>query len=61
MEVNGQLHYPAASPPRETVPGTLWIGCWVGTKAGLDTVSKRKIPSPSRDPIVQPVASRFTD
>jgi hypothetical protein len=38
----------------------------VGPKTGLDTVLKRKIPNPRREsnpdhPIVQPVASRYTD
>jgi hypothetical protein len=52
--------------PRESVPNTNWIGGWVGPRASLDTVSKRKIPSPCRDsnpdhPIVQPVVSHYTD
>jgi len=38
----------------------------VGSRAVLDTMSKRKIPSTRREskpdhPIVQPVASRYTD
>jgi hypothetical protein len=32
--------------PRETAPSTHWIGGWVGPRAGLDAVVKRKIPSP---------------
>jgi hypothetical protein len=32
--------------PRETDPGTYWIGGWVGTRAVLDTVVKREIPRP---------------
>jgi len=60
MEVSGQLHAPAA-----LLPGTHWIGCWVGPRAILGAV-KRKIPSPHqesnpRTPIVQPVAQRYTD
>jgi hypothetical protein len=52
--------------PRETVPGTHWIGGWVGPRAVLDAVVKRKIPNPRREsntrtPIVQPVAQRYTD
>jgi hypothetical protein len=44
--------------PRERAPGTHWIGGWVDLRAGLDTVWKRKIPSPRREsntdhPIVQ--------
>jgi hypothetical protein len=60
MEVSGQLHTPAALPPRERTPDTHWIRGWVGPRAVLDTVVKIKIPSPRRDsnprtPIVQPV------
>jgi hypothetical protein len=29
--------------PGETDPDTHWIGGWVGTRAGLDAVVKRKI------------------
>jgi hypothetical protein len=32
--------------PRERAPGTHWIGVWVGPRASLDAVVKRKIPSP---------------
>jgi hypothetical protein len=43
-----------------------WIGGWVGPRAVLDAVVKRKIPSPHlesnpRIPIVQPIAQRYTD
>jgi hypothetical protein len=52
--------------PRERAPGTHWIGGWVGPRAVLDTVVKRKIPSLFREsnprtPIVQSVAQRYTD
>jgi hypothetical protein len=65
MEVSGQLHAPAALPPGRA-PGTNWIGGWVGPRAVLDAVVKRKIPSPRRESnprtsIVQPVAQRYTD
>jgi hypothetical protein len=48
---------------RERDPGIQWIGGWVGPRAVLDAVVKRKIPRPrreskSRTPIVQPVAQR---
>jgi hypothetical protein len=64
MEVSGQFHTPAALLPRERAPGTHWIGGWVGPRASLDTVVKRKIPSPcwesnSGTPIVQPVAQQI--
>jgi hypothetical protein len=32
--------------PSERSPGTHWIGGWVGSRAVLDAVVKRKIPSP---------------
>jgi hypothetical protein len=66
MEVSGQLHALAALSPGKRAPGTHWIGGWVGARAILDTVVKRKIPSPHqesnpRTPIVQPVAQCYTD
>jgi len=46
MDVSGQLHVPAALPPRKVPPppppGTNWIGGWVGFRAGLDALGKRK-------------------
>jgi hypothetical protein len=33
----------------ERAPGTLRIRGWVGPRAGLDVVVKRRIPSPCRD------------
>jgi len=45
--MSGQLHAPAALRPRERAPGTHWTGGWAGPSAGLDTVVKRKIPSPA--------------
>jgi hypothetical protein len=66
MEVSGELHAPVALPPRERDPATHQIGGWVGPRAVLDAVVKRKIRSPCREsnprtPIVQPVAQRYTD
>jgi hypothetical protein len=51
---------------RERYPRAYLIGGWVSPRFGLDTVSKRKIPSPRREsnpdhPIVQPIASSYTD
>jgi hypothetical protein len=51
--------------PRERDSGTYWIGGWMGPRAGLDAVVKRKIPRPSRESnpdhlIVQPVVSHYT-
>jgi hypothetical protein len=53
--------HPGRFTPRERAPGTHWIGGWVGPRAVLDAVVKRKILSPRREsnprtPIVQPVA-----
>jgi hypothetical protein len=40
--VSGQLHAPAALPPGKGSPGTHWIGGWLGPRAGLDDMEKRK-------------------
>jgi hypothetical protein len=53
---------PGRFTPRERAPGSHCTGNWVGPRAVLDTVVKRKIPSPRRESnprtlIVQPVAS----
>jgi hypothetical protein len=49
----------------EKAPGTHWIGGWVGFRAGLDDVEKRKfltLPGLELRPsVVQPVASHYTD
>jgi hypothetical protein len=47
--VCGQPHASASLPPRERVPSTHWIGDWVGPRAVLDAVVKRKIPSPHQE------------
>jgi hypothetical protein len=56
---------PGRFTPRERAPGTHWIGGWVGPRAVLDAVVKRKIPtshweSNPRTSIVQPVAQHYT-
>jgi hypothetical protein len=43
-----------------------WIGGWVGPRAILDAVVKRKIPNPFWEsnpttPIIQPIAQHYTD
>jgi hypothetical protein len=52
---------PGRFTPRGRTPGTR-RGGWVGSRAILDAVVKRKIPRHSRDsnylPIIQPVAER---
>jgi hypothetical protein len=57
---------PSRFTPRGRAPSTHLIGGWVGPRAVLDAVVKRKIPSPHREsnprtPVVQPVAQRYTD
>jgi hypothetical protein len=48
--------------PRERASNTHWIGDWVGSRAGLDTVVKRNSqPLPGLEfPIIQPVTQRCT-
>jgi hypothetical protein len=53
---------PGRFTAKEKDPGTPWLGGWVGPRAVLDAVVKRRIPSPRREsnpstPIVQPVCS----
>jgi hypothetical protein len=43
LEVSGQLHAPSAlSPPGKEPPGTHWTRGWLGPRAGLDNMEKRK-------------------
>jgi len=44
MEVSGHLHTPGRFTLEERDPGTHWIEGWVGPRAGMDTVAKRKNP-----------------
>jgi hypothetical protein len=39
---------PGRFTPRDRTPVTRWIVSWVGARAGLDTISKKKSPSPHR-------------
>jgi hypothetical protein len=64
MEVSGQIrvHF----TPRERALGTNSIGGWMGPRAVLDELVKRKIPSSCRESnprtqIIQLVAQRYTD
>jgi hypothetical protein len=45
---------PGRFTPRERAPGTPRIGGWVGPRAGLDAVVKRKIPSPAGNRTLEP-------
>jgi hypothetical protein len=46
--MSGLLNAPAALPPGKT-PGIHWIGGWVGPRAGLDDMERRK-PLPVAKP-----------
>jgi hypothetical protein len=56
MEVSGQFHTLAALLPGKKAPGTHCIGGWVGLRASLDAVEKRKksfiAPGGKRIPVV---------
>jgi hypothetical protein len=60
MEVSGQLHILTALLPEEKVPGIQWIKGWVGHRASLDMVAKRKNPFPApagnQTLVMQPIA-----
>jgi hypothetical protein len=48
---------------RERVPATLWIGGWVGPRAGLGCGGEEKnsqLLLELEPPIIQPVAQRYT-
>jgi hypothetical protein len=52
--------HPSSFTSRERTSSTHWTGGWAGPRNGLDTASKRKIPSPHQElnpnrPIVQPI------
>jgi hypothetical protein len=47
MKVGGKLHAPAALHLEEN-PVTPWIWGWVGPRACLELLEKRKIPVPSQ-------------
>jgi len=49
VEVNGQLRTTTALPPGKVLPGTRYIGGWMGSRASLDAVAKRKNPCLCRE------------
>jgi hypothetical protein len=61
----GDRRRPSAALPRERAPGTQWIGGWVGLRAGLDALEKRKMSYPCQEsnlnssgcPALSPVAT----
>jgi hypothetical protein len=65
LEVSGQLHTPAALPPRKKILSTHWLEGRVGPRTNLEDIGRRKF-CPYRewnsDPsVVQYVASLYTD
>jgi len=38
--------HPGCFTPGEKAASTLWIGGWMGSRASLDGVEKREVPSP---------------
>jgi len=40
--MSGQLHARASFTPGERAPGSHWTGSWMGPRAGLGAVVKRK-------------------
>jgi hypothetical protein len=54
---------PGRFTPGERAPETHWIGDWVGPRAGLDNLEKKFFILPGIElwPVLQPVASRYTD
>jgi hypothetical protein len=58
MEVSGQLHGPVALLPGKEYPVTHWIGSWVDTRDGFDTLEKIKITASvgNQTLVVQPIA-----
>jgi len=45
---------PGRFTPRERAPDIHWLGGWVGLRAGLEALEKRRIPSPP--PGIEPLA-----
>jgi hypothetical protein len=46
MEVSCRVHNSVALTPEKEPPGTQYTGGWVGPRAGLDVVVKRRNPFP---------------
>jgi hypothetical protein len=71
LDLGTRWRWVVSFTPRSLYPQGKSLWCpldrgWVGPRAVLDAVVKRKIPSPRqesnpRTPIVQPVAQRYTD
>jgi hypothetical protein len=61
MEVSGQLHAPGRFTPGKRAPDAHWRGVWMGPRAGLEAVAKRKIlaSAGTRTPVVHSVAKSY--
>jgi hypothetical protein len=59
MEVSGKIHASAALCRGKIVPNVHWLGGWVGTRAGMETVKRKILPLPGIGS--QSVARRYTD
>jgi hypothetical protein len=61
MEVSGQIHDPAALPQVKSLRYSLDRG-WVGPRAGLDAIEKRKIlvPVGNRTPTGRPSSLQYS-
>jgi hypothetical protein len=59
--VSGQLHDPVALPPGKDPAGTHWVGSWVGPRASLDDMEKRKFLTFPGTRTPTPRSSRYTD
>jgi hypothetical protein len=58
---SGQLHTPGRFTRRLSASGTIWIRDWVGPRAGLDDVEKRKfltLPGLELRPLGRPTHSQ---
>jgi hypothetical protein len=47
MMISYQIHGPIVLSLGEKGPGYHWIGSWVGSRASLDAVEKKKILDPA--------------
>jgi hypothetical protein len=50
--MNSQLHAPSRFTPGEGALGIHWVGSWVGRRARLEAVERRKTSCPSRELII---------
>jgi hypothetical protein len=56
MEMSGHLHTLATLPPGKEMPGTHFIGAWMGTRTGLEATEESNLSSSA----VLPVTCHYT-